>query len=191
MVLSPAIRGLFGIDVDALHRTLHLQPHLPASWDFAEIRNVRVGNDLHEIKLKRDRNQLLATVTSAQATVLCLNNQNEACHDGSATTRTISLPLPPVEVSLAEQQLPEAGSPTSQPRVIDESYQAEHLSLTLEGVAGTTVDLLLRNNMLSPSGKRAMDVKVEGAERIGEKLRVTFPQGSGFIAQKVRISWPK
>jgi hypothetical protein len=45
--------------------------------------------------------------------------------------------------------------------------------------------------MLSPSGKRAMDVKVEGAERIGEKLRVTFPQGSGFIAQKVRISWPK
>jgi hypothetical protein len=92
---------------------------------------------------------------------------------------------------LPEQQLPEAGSVTSQPRVIDESYQTEHLSLTLEGVAGTTVDLFLRNNMLSASGKRAADVKVEGAERIGEKLRVNFPQGAGFVAQKVHISWPK
>ena len=191
MVLSPAIRGLFGIDVDALHRNLHLQPHLPASWDFAEIHNVRVGDDLYQITLKRDRNHLLATVSSTQSTVLCLNNQNEACHDRSTTSRTISLPLPAVEVSLPEQQLPEAGSVTSQPRVIDESYQTEHLSLTLEGVAGTTVDLFLRNNMLSPSGKRAADVKVEGAERIGEKLRVNFPQGAGFVAQKVHISWPK
>jgi len=191
MVLSPAIRGLFGIDADALHRTLHLQPHLPASWDFAEIRNVRVGDDLYEITLKRDRNHLIASVTSAQPTVLCLNGQNEACHDRSTTTRTVSLPLPSIEVSLAEQPLPEAGSPTSQPRVIDESYQAEHLSLTLDGIAGTTIDLFLRNNMLSPSGKRATDVEVEGAERIGDKLRVNFPQGSGFITQKVHIFWPK
>ncbi|HEY1994429.1 MAG TPA: glycogen debranching protein [Edaphobacter sp.] len=191
MVLSPAIRGLFGIDADALHRNLRLQPHLPASWDSAEIRNVRVGDDLYEITLKRDRDHLVATVRSAQPTVLCLNNQNETCHDRSATTRTISLPLPPVEVSLEEQQLPEPGSPTSQPRVIDESYQAEDLSLTLEGLAGTTVDLFLRNNRLSPSGKRAMEVKLEGAERIGDKLRVTFPQGQEFVTQKVHISWAK
>jgi glycogen debranching enzyme len=191
MVLSPAIRGLFGIEADALHRTLHLKPRLPASWDFAEIRNVRVGNDLYEIILKRDQNHLLATVRSAQPTVLCLNNQNETCRDPSTTTRTVSLPLPPVEVSLPEQQLPEAGTPTSQPRVVDESYQAEQLSLGLESVAGTTVDLFMRINMLGPSGKRARDVKVEGAERIGDKLRVTFPQGSGFITQKVHIYWPK
>jgi hypothetical protein len=92
---------------------------------------------------------------------------------------------------LSEQELPEAGSFTSQPRVIDESYQAEQLSLTLEGVSGTTVDLFLRNNMLGPSGKRAREVKVEGAERIGDKLRVTFAQGTGFITQKVDISWSK
>jgi hypothetical protein len=191
MVLSPAIRGLFGIDADALHRNLRLQPHLPASWDSAEIRNVRVGDDLYGIRLKRDRNHLLATVSSAQPSVLCLNSQSETCHDRSTSTRTVSLPLPPVEVSLAEQQLPEAGSLTSQPRVIDESYQSEHLSLTLEGIAGTSADLFLRNNMLNPSGKRATEVKVEGAERMGDKLRVNFSQGSGFITQKVLIYWPK
>jgi glycogen debranching enzyme len=191
MVLSPAIRGLFGIDADAVHRNLRLQPHLPASWDFAEIRNVRVGEDLYEIALKRDHSHLLATVRSAQATVLCVNGQGETCHDQSATTRTVSLPLPPVEVSLAEQQLPEAGDATSQPRVIEESYQGDHLSLTLEGVGGTTVELFLRNNLLSTSGKRAGEIKVTGAERTGDKLRVSFPQGSGFVTQKVDISWPK
>jgi glycogen debranching enzyme len=191
MVLSSAIRGLFGIDVDAVRRTLHMHPNLPASWDFAEIRNVRVGDEFYAITLKRDRDHLLATVSSAHPSVLCLNSQGETCNnDAATTTRTISLPLPPVEVSLPEQQLPEAGSSTSQPRVTGESYQSERLSLTLEGIAGTTVDLSLRRNGLNPSGKNATDFKVEGAERIGDKLRVTFGQGSGFVSQEVRISWP-
>jgi glycogen debranching enzyme len=191
MVLSPAIRGLFGIDADAVHRNLRLRPHLPASWDFAEIRNVRVGGDLYEITLKREHGHLLATVRSAQATVLCVNGQGETCHDQSATVRSVSLPLPPVEVSLPEPQLPEAGGTTSQPRVIEESYQGEHLLLTLEGVGGTSVELFLRNNVLGASGKRGGEVKVAGAERAGDKLRVSFPQGSGFVTQKVDISWGK
>jgi hypothetical protein len=191
MVLSPAIRGLFGIDVDALHRTLYLHPHLPASWDFAEIHNVRVGDELYTITLKRERDHLLATASSAHPSILCLNSRSEICSEKATTTRTISLPLPPVEVSLPEQQLPEAGSPTGQPRVIGESYLSEHLSLTLEGIAGTTVDLFLRINTLNPSGKNATNLKVEGAERMGDKLRVNFGQGSGFVSQEVRISWPK
>jgi glycogen debranching enzyme len=191
MVLAPAIRGLFGIDTDAVHRVLYLHPHLPASWEIVEIRNVRVGDDLYEITLKRDRNHLLATVRSPQPTVLCLNGKDEPCHDRSTTSRTLSLPLPPVEVSLAEQSLPETGSATSQPRVIDESYQAEQLSLTLEGIAGTTADLFLRKNMPNSPAKHPPDVNVEGAERIGDKLRVNFPEGSGFVTQQVHISWPK
>jgi hypothetical protein len=191
MVLSPAIRGLFGIEADALHHTLNLHPHLPATWDFAELHNVRVGDDLYNVTLKRDRNHLLATVASKQPTVLCLNTQTETCNDRATTTRTISLPLPPVEVSLPEQQLPEPGSATTQPRIIDESYASDHLTLTLEGLAGTTVDLFLRKNTLTPSAKNLNEIKIEGAEKIGDKLQVTFPQGSGFVSQQLTISWPK
>ena len=191
MVLSPAIRGLFGIDVDAVHRTLHLHPHLPATWDFADIHNVRVGDDLYDITLKRDGAHLLATVRSAQPTVLCLNPQNETCTARATPQQTISLPLPPVEVSLPQQQLPEAGSTTTQPRIIDESYQPDRLSLTLEGVAGTTMDLYLRRNTSATSNKHTTDIKIEGAEKVGDKLRVTFPQGAGFVSQQLSISWPK
>jgi glycogen debranching enzyme len=200
MVLAPAIRGLFGIDADAIHRTLHLQPRLPASWGFAELHNVRVGDDLYEVALKRDHDHLLVTVRSAEPTVLCLVPQNDShepstpndvCHERAAISRTISLPLHVVEVSLPEQSLPEAGSSTSQPRIIDESYDAGHLSLTMEGIAGTTVDLSLRRNMSIASANKGADISVSGAERIGDKLRVSFLAGSGFVSKQVHLSWSK
>ena len=187
MVLSPAIRGLFGIEADATHHALHLSPHLPATWDSAELDNVRVGDDLYTLKLKRDANHLVATVISDHPTTLCLNPQNETCPNQPTTTRTISLALPPVELSLPEQQLPEPGSATTQPRIIDESYEPNRLSLTLEGLAGTTVDLNVRKN--TPNKNTA--IKIEGATTTGDKIRVTFPQGSGFVSQQLQISWPK
>jgi hypothetical protein len=45
--------------------------------------------------------------------------------------------------------------------------------------------------MPATSAKRAADLKIEGAEKVEDKLRVTFPQGQGFVSQPVRISWAK
>ncbi|MCU1319542.1 MAG: glycogen debranching enzyme-like protein, partial [Edaphobacter sp.] len=195
MVLAPAIRGLFGVEADAVHRTLRLQPHLPAGWDFAELNHVRVGDDLYAVTLKREGGHLLATVRSARETVLCLNGQPDAaisaCRDRATAVHALTLPMPPVEVSLNGQELPEVGSSTHQPRVVEESYQGNSLALTLEGVAGTTAELFLRRNGPPTRGKGDAGVRVDGAERSGEKLKVTFPQGSGFVSQQVRISWPK
>src|SRR5260370_396248 len=75
MVLTPAIRGLFGIEADAVHRTLRVQPHLPAGWDFAELSNVRVGDDLYTVSLKREQGHVLVTVRSPNETVLCLSSE--------------------------------------------------------------------------------------------------------------------
>lgn len=188
MVLTPVVRGLFGVEADALHRTLQLQPHLPADWDSAELDNVRVGDDFYIVTLKRERGHLVATARSPQATVLCLSDRvvGEECHDRATTVHMLSLPLPAVEVSLKELGLPEAGATTSQPRVIDEDYQADGLELTLEGIDGTTVELSLRRN-----SERLKGLKVEGAELVGDKLKVALPAGSGFVTQRVRVSWSK
>lgn len=40
MVFTPALRGLFGLDWDALRHTLRVAPNLPATWDHARLRNV-------------------------------------------------------------------------------------------------------------------------------------------------------
>ena len=36
MVITPTLRGLFGISIDAQTKTITVNPHLPASWDHAQ-----------------------------------------------------------------------------------------------------------------------------------------------------------
>jgi glycogen debranching enzyme len=43
MVISPILRGLFGLQVDAANRQVFLAPHVPADWTSFAIRNVHVG----------------------------------------------------------------------------------------------------------------------------------------------------
>ncbi len=46
MVISPILRGMLGLEVNALSSTVILAPHIPASWNDFAIRNVRVGQAL-------------------------------------------------------------------------------------------------------------------------------------------------
>ena len=44
MVVSPILRGMLGLEVDAIHHTVRLTPHVPADWDRFSMENVHVGN---------------------------------------------------------------------------------------------------------------------------------------------------
>src|SRR5215470_16746104 len=53
MVVSPILRGLFGLSPDVAARTLTIAPHVPADWTSFAIRNLTVGAskvDLHYTK---------------------------------------------------------------------------------------------------------------------------------------------
>ena len=53
MVISPILRGLFGLQVDAEKHQVTLAPHIPADWASFSIRNIRVGDaglDIHYTK---------------------------------------------------------------------------------------------------------------------------------------------
>ncbi len=43
MVISPLLRGLFGLQADAISHRIEFAPHVPADWTSFAIRNVRVG----------------------------------------------------------------------------------------------------------------------------------------------------
>ena len=53
MVVNPLLRGLLGLEVDAVAHKFRLAPHLPADWDGFQIKNVSVG-ECH-IAVKYDR----------------------------------------------------------------------------------------------------------------------------------------
>lgn len=45
MVVSPLLRGMFGLNADALSKTLTFAPHVPADWTSFSLENVRLGNN--------------------------------------------------------------------------------------------------------------------------------------------------
>ncbi len=63
MVLTPLIRGLLGIDVDAPRRKLVIAPHLPAGWDSVAVANVPVGAERVSFVIRRTSAAMTLSVT--------------------------------------------------------------------------------------------------------------------------------
>lgn len=53
MVVTPIVRGLFGIEAGSGGKSLTVSPQLPANWDHAEIRNVAVSDGRYDVVLDR------------------------------------------------------------------------------------------------------------------------------------------
>jgi glycogen debranching enzyme len=77
MVLTPGLRGLFGLDWDSLDRTLRLAPHLPANWDRATLRNVPLGRFRVELSYRREAGRLVIEARSSKPEVFCLVAQTD------------------------------------------------------------------------------------------------------------------
>ncbi len=191
MAFAPALRELFGLEPDAPHHTLLVHPHLPPGWPAATLEHVRVGAAEYTLNYRREGATLLVTASSAAPSTLCLSAAPElpatpephpaACP--TATTHTLRLPLPPLELSLPEQpSLP--GAATQAPHVLDEHTGDHETSLTLEAPAGSTVTLHLTAN--TPAAARP---HTSAGELHGNDLIVTMPAGTGWTEQPLRLTW--
>jgi glycogen debranching enzyme len=65
MVISPILRGLFGIQVDAEKHQVALTPHIPPDWTSFTIRNIRVGDAGLDINYKKSVDTLMLEAKSS------------------------------------------------------------------------------------------------------------------------------
>jgi hypothetical protein len=63
MVITPAVRGLLGIEIGAGGKELRFAPQLPANWDHIEARGVAAGDARYDLKLVRAAGRLTITIT--------------------------------------------------------------------------------------------------------------------------------
>jgi len=180
MAFTPALRGLFGLDWDALHHTLRLAPYLPATWDSAKLHHVPLGDSRVDLDFKREGDHLLIQARSEKPMLLCLVPQAAAREDCLTARPELRLELPPVEIGIPHG-LPEPGSRTDQLKVLDEQFAPNRLTLTLEAPGGSVHDLPLRINRPG--------LKLSGAELAGDKLRVRFRQGTGYQQEVIMLTW--
>ena len=178
MVLTPALRGLFGISTDALNNSISVDPHLPAEWDHAELRHVPVGGSLIDLSFKREGSVLV--VRTAGGSV-----QLTGAHGGE-----LRIPLPGVEIGIPHE-LPLPGSSTAQLKVLSQTADAHSFTLQLEAQGGSAYDLPLRVNgvrsAIHASGA-TVNQAAAGSSELGT-LHAVFPAGAGYQRQTVRVTW--
>jgi hypothetical protein len=179
MVISPVLRGLFGLDWDVPNRTLRLAPRLPAAWNHAKLHNVPFGSSRLEVQYERKGGRMIVRVSSVRPEVLCLSGEKSAtsaCNAEPETVHTVELPLPPVEIGIPDR-LPEPGSTTRQLKVLAE----QDGTFTLAAQGGSTYEIPVRVNRPG--------AKLEGAEQSGDRIRIRFPNVDGYQTQTVKFTW--
>ena len=159
MVLTPLIRGLLGIDVDAPAHTLTIAPHLPADWDSLGARNVVVAGAVVDLALRRTADGMrldLARrgavfpidVVFSPAFALAAGANDATAGDVHVTTRGTlrdSLTLTVHHVGGRSITTPRAavaiGDRSSAVRVVSERLVNGQYRATLEGRAGRSYRL--------------------------------------------------
>jgi glycogen debranching enzyme len=161
MVITPTLRGLFGLSIDAAAKTITVNPRLPASWEHAEIKNIQLPGKKTSLYFTRNGSQLEVYMSSTQGDAWRLRSDLAGATFGSLPGRTkglhvdsqkgIRIPLPAVEVDNSDPQLnlidavslTSPGKPalpgarTMKFRVLHSESGDHKLTLTLEGVANS------------------------------------------------------
>ncbi len=183
MVISPVVRGLFGLGWNLPQNTLTVTPHLPADWQSATIHDLPFGKAHLGLRFTRSATEMTVEALNAPAAITLVSGAAGAHADGT----TLHVPLPDVEISLPDQE-PRFGDTTHALKVLDQQCRAHSCSLTLAGMGGSTYNLCLRENAagLNVSAAGAMLGDLKNGLRT---VTVAFPPATGYENKKVEFSW--
>lgn len=186
MVITPTLRGLFGIDIDATTKTITVNPHLPAGWTSATVRNVAVGDTRVDLRFVRSGATVSVELAGPGAGSIKLA--------GSAPTKgkTSSSRLEFAEAAVAVGDSivpPLPGARTEAARILSQTTGDRSLTLSIEGRGGSTATFPIYRN--EPKGKLA----ATGAELTAftdskpGTILVHFPEGEGWKTVTVNLTW--
>jgi glycogen debranching enzyme len=181
MVVTPTVRGMFGLECSAADNTLTVTPSLPAQWNDAKILGVPIGQSRVGVEVRRDGSALSVRLTGDGSEAIKLRSRAGGARIENGQLR---IPLPAAEVGIAHG-LPEAGAVTSRMKVLDQQESQHALRLRLSAPANSYQTLFLRLN------DRKIHLRTEGAEVSADfpQLRIHFPPGAGYVEKVVTLSW--
>ena len=181
MVVTPTLRGLFGLEWSATQNILTITPSLPAEWNEAKIKRIPIAQSHIELEMRRSGSMLTVRRTDKGSQAIKLQSRKAGARVENGELR---IPLPAAEISIAHE-MPEAGARTSQMKVLDQKEAPRSLRVQLSAPANTSQTLFLRLN--DPK----IQLRIEGAERSADSahIRVQFPSGAGYVEKTVTLSW--
>jgi glycogen debranching enzyme len=219
MVVSPILRGLFGLDTNAAGE-VSLKPHVPADWPSFTIANLQVGSTTLRLRFRKNSNNIWLETTRTGGGKCTLDfgpALSLRANIGAATLNGRAIPYR-VETNDSDQHvsmrfevpvgkstlrlrfnndfelgigphLPPMGSTSQGLRIVSEAWTPERDRLNLE-VAGVPGNAYELS--LSDAGEI---ISVEGAELSKEdprapKLVVRFPAGvETYVNRRINVQF--
>lgn len=219
MVITPILRGLFGISIDAQNKTITVDPHLPAAWEEARVRNLSMLGVPFVLTFSKEGDVLTVRTETGKHAGWKLrsdlpgagNRESYLSSDGMR----IAIQLPRVEVVDAQFSsvdfatgarhvegigAPEPGSQTNRVRIISEHWKDHSATLTFEGPAGSYGRYyLIRHRQLSnlkvdcPHGSsHTCTLMIDTAHRdpnLPVLMTPQIPPGEGWKTTTVTLTW--
>jgi glycogen debranching enzyme len=204
MVLTPLLRGLLGLDVDAPAHRLTLAPHLPPSWDSVAVDNVPVGSEHVSFVVRRATSGMTATLRrvhggaspmevvfspavppGARVSGLGVTTETHA-GDTHAFVRARLADIAELKVSfdggwsITPPDMPaRVGSRSVAPRILSERLDSnQRYVVSLEGIAGRSYSFRVRSPSGSLSAEGGAGAKVSilpAGAKLDRVIEITFP----------------
>ncbi|HXE12526.1 MAG TPA: GH116 family glycosyl hydrolase [Bryobacteraceae bacterium] len=213
MVISPVLRGLFGLDVDSLRKHITLAPHLPVSWNDMSLRHVRLGTDGYiDFSFHRDSNMLTLQVInhstgawrltfspaySRYTAITAVTLQNAPVHwtnhnYGTDWHPTIESTIPPSGATLriTHRQVFGIEVPAPPPQLAEPSSNLKLLSKTWSADNKSLqiiVSGLAGKTYELPAVGLEYATQITGGVRGGNFIQITMPAGTGYISSTISI----
>ena len=184
MVISPVLRGLFGLDWDAAGNKLTVTPSLPADWDRARLRHVPLAGGSVDLEITRSGAMLLVRALGSSGQSVLLDSRAPGAKFSAGVLR---IPLPTVEAGLAHS-LPKPGAITQQMKVLDQQSEGNSLLLRLSAPANSQQAMMLRVN--DPHVKLQVDgARVPQGNSSLRPLQIDFGAGEGYVEKTLKVTW--
>ena len=217
MVITPVLRGLFGISIDAQTKTITVNPRLPAGWDHAEIQALPLHGATGPQNLIFERHGTMLEVAfgdSAAAREWRMRSDLPGVTFGAVATgrmpgsgglKGLRIPLLALEVdetlagepAVIEQSAavmavpPVPGARNSRFRVLSSHAEGRKLVLSVEGLAGTTGYLrLVRHGRFVPKVQAEPPVAAGTEEATAEVSVVLDAEQDATVPILLHLHFP-
>jgi glycogen debranching enzyme len=210
MVITPTLRGLFGISIDAQTRTITVNPHLPASWDHANVDHLQLPDGEASLTFQRTGPAVEITLLSKGSLAgWTVRTASSGRRSRQLTNGKVGFLIdePQLQVFEHSPSTPVSGGRTQQPRVIRQETADKRIQLTIEGLAGTDAyywiaqpDRVMPRLEISDGLSTKADGQHPGvalsfadswemSHGAPLSMHVVFPPGEGWKTITVTLTW--
>lgn len=210
-LVLPLVRGLLGLEADALGRDMVFEPRLPGDWPSLGVENFRAGDQALSLELGRTPNRLTLkvkgptqagwTMTFSPVLAGCaglsrvrLNGRDIPFEAGRSAypyqpsirfplsgSDSVEMELVPSLDWLAPDNPSLTGATNRGLKIVGVRREGKRLLAVVEGLAGGVYELALLNPDLAASA--------EGGTLENGRLKIAFPQGDPgqFLSREVSV----